>query len=97
MIMRYKSLVKPPVSRVLKSGLVVLKPGENVGEHVTENREEILIVLAGRASVMVNGHTVTLPSGESHFIPVGTAHNVINRGRKELKYIYVVSPTGVAG
>lgn len=49
--MRYESLIKPPASEILKSGRVFLAPGESVGEHVTLQREEMIIVLRGSAVI----------------------------------------------
>ena len=45
--MESESLLKPPLSKQLKSGKVTLFPGEDVGEHITSKREEIIIVIKG--------------------------------------------------
>ena len=45
----YQPILKgPPDSATMRSGLVVLFPGDDVGEHSTENCEEIVIVLEGQ-------------------------------------------------
>lgn len=49
--MKYESLIKPPISAMIKSGRVVLSSGESVGEHVTVQREELIIVLRGVATI----------------------------------------------
>jgi mannose-6-phosphate isomerase-like protein (cupin superfamily) len=89
--MESESLVKPPVSRVLKGGRVVLCPGEEVGQHVTENREELLVVLKGIATLIMEGVSVKIDTGGAHYIEEGVTHNVRNDSDDDLEYVYVVS------
>jgi len=89
--MEYTPLVKPPSSRCLKSGRVVLEPGESVGEHVTEDREEMLVVLKGTATLMDEGKSFLLEEGETYYISEGKKHNVKNETDMVLEYVYVVS------
>ena len=92
--MKYKSIVKPPVSQVLKSGRVTLAPGESVGEHVTENKEEVLVILLGTAEVMVKDKPIPLQQGATFFIQEGTKHDVKNIGESKLEYVYIVALLG---
>ncbi len=87
----YESLVKPPVSKRIKSGKVTLKAGEEVGQHVTENKEEIIIVLRGSVTLVKGTESIPLKTGDAHFVPEGTVHNVINKSTDEAVYVYVVS------
>lgn len=83
-------LVGPPRSRVLKGGRVILSPGEHVGEHVTEGREEMIVVLRGSAVLIKEGEAIELKEGDTHFIGEGTRHNVRNDSSGELEYVYLV-------
>ncbi len=74
----------------MKSGLVILKPGKNVGEHITENKEEAIIVLSGRAEIINNGSTIEAQKNSIVYIPPETSHNVKNIGKSLLRYVYVV-------
>jgi putative monooxygenase len=85
------SLVKPPQSMRLKAGRVTLMPGEEVGEHVTEGKEELIVVLKGEASLFLEGKAVKLRAGETRFIPVNTRHNVKNLSSGKLEYVYAVA------
>jgi mannose-6-phosphate isomerase-like protein (cupin superfamily) len=93
--MKQESLFKPPVTRRTKAGRVSLNPGEDVGEHVTDAREEVIIVLKGTATVSVGGggkckeHSVG--QGQAFYISEGKRHNVRNDTGTELEYVYVVS------
>lgn len=81
-----------PQTKGMKSGYLVLKPGESVGEHNTESREEVIIVLAGRADVYCQGRKVfSAREGNLIYIPPETAHNIKNTGKDILRYVYVVS------
>ena len=85
----------PPGTLQMKSGLVSLKPGDNVGIHSTENREELIIVMEGKGEMIFDGYdSVKLCRGENAYCPPYTEHNVINTGDKMLRYIYVVSILG---
>ena len=88
--MKTELLVKPPHSRLLKACRVILSPGEEVGEHKTEEREELIIVLNGTASLLKGNEVVELNEGDAHFIEQGLMHNVKNNSGRDLEYIYAV-------
>ncbi|MBD3208829.1 cupin domain-containing protein [Candidatus Woesearchaeota archaeon] len=89
--MNYDSIIKPPASRNLKSGRVQLQPGEAVGEHVTESKEELIIVMKGTATILKEGKPTTVIAGNTHYIPPETRHDVRNEGKEILNYLYVIS------
>ncbi len=77
----------------MKSGMVVLKQGEEVGCHNTSGKEELIIVLEGSASVEIDEKPhETISDGCIFYFPPETKHNIINRCERTLRYIYVVSP-----
>jgi len=88
--MNYSPLFKPPLTRKLKSGRVRLSPGEDVGEHTTEKREEVIVVLKGRATLDIEGRSIVLKEGDAHYIEEGKIHNILNKTNREVEYIYVV-------
>lgn len=85
------SWLKPPVSANIKSGYVFLHKGEEVGEHITESREEVLYIVEGEAKVTVGELAEYAEAGSMIYIPPQTKHNVKNESDEDLKYIYVVS------
>lgn len=87
-----ESLVKPPISNRIKAGCVVLKTGENVGEHVTTNKEEILIILEGKAHIICEDETIDADQHTLIFIPLNSTHNIVNQSTSDLKYVYIVTP-----
>ncbi len=89
------SLLKSPVSERLKSGFVILKPGESIGAHRTDNREEMLIILEGTAHIECEGEILEASGQAIVYIPPNMLHNVTNTSQQiDLRYIYVVTPVG---
>ena len=89
--MNSESLFKPPFSKALKAGKVILQPGESIGEHVTEKREEAIIVLRGTATLLLEGKTIQLSQGQALYIGPEKKHDVKNNSSQELEYVYVVA------
>ncbi len=87
------SLLKPPISERLKSGYVILKPGDSIGAHQTDGREEMLIILKGAARIECESEIVEASGQSIVYIPKHSLHNVTNTSQQaDLKYIYVVTP-----
>lgn len=81
----------PGFSKALRSKVVVLPPGGVTPEHITVQREELLVVLDGEAEIVVEGESCKLCAGETMFIAEGKKHSVRNRGTAELRYLYAVA------
>ena len=90
----YQRLLIPGKDTVnLKSGCVTLDPGESVGEHSTENKEEAILILEGKAEVLCSGRKVVEAQEKSIiYIPPETRHNIKNVGQYPLKYVFIVVP-----
>ena len=80
----------------LRAGVVVLKPGGIMEWHSTRSREELLIVLAGRVQVEVEGLSgaqhVGLNAGACARLPQRTRHRIVNRSTSTARYVYVTAP-----
>ena len=86
-------LAGQPQTCGMRSGLVSLKPGEEIGEHSTDSREEALVILSGEAQICcVGSPELSVSAATLVYIPPHTRHNVKNSGNSQLKYIYIVSP-----
>jgi mannose-6-phosphate isomerase-like protein (cupin superfamily) len=82
----------PPQTAGMRSGRVVLKPGEHMHRHSTHGNEELLVFLLGKARVVLGSETITAQAGQVLFIPPHTEHELHNDGPVELRYIYTVAP-----
>jgi mannose-6-phosphate isomerase-like protein (cupin superfamily) len=95
----YQRLVDPDhQSRGMKSGRVYLEPGSACGQHSTEDREEVLVFLAGIGTLQI-GHDQQFSVGSDKiaYIPPRTLHNVVNSGPVPLVYIFCVAPVTMHG
>jgi len=87
-----KILGGPPDSKFMRSGNVLLLPGESVGEHSTKSNEELIIVLEGRGQFIVeNNLYMEFNANSVLYCPPMTKHNIQNTSSTPLRYIYVVS------
>ena len=87
----------PPESVSMRSGLVVLSPGDAVGVHSTKGYEEVLIVLEGQGKMQITaGEPLAMRAGVAVYCPPETEHNVVNTGTVPLRYVFVVAKTRVA-
>lgn len=79
-------------SVTMRSALVTLQPGENIGSHNTGEHEELLVILEGIGEVEAQGVGKQRVSEQSVvYIPADNQHNVSNVGSAPLRYIYIVS------
>jgi quercetin dioxygenase-like cupin family protein len=79
-------------TKKMKAGLVVLKTNEEVGKHSTENKEEVIVILEGKATVFCEGEEQkNVPAGNLIYIPPRKEHNIINKEAENLKYVYLVN------
>lgn len=85
------SLFKPPLTKNLKAGKVILHPGQAVGEHITSNREEAIVVLKGTATISLEGKKIRLSKGQVCYIGPEKKHNVKNTSNQKLEYLYIAS------
>jgi quercetin dioxygenase-like cupin family protein len=86
-------LAGAPETKGMKSGYVVLQPGESVGAHSTGAKEEAIIILEGALQVFVDGNPVlTAEKDRVVYIPPETPHDMKNIGTGVARYVYVVSP-----
>ena len=92
---RYQRLLdKDSGSLGIKCGHVILKPGENVGEHTTAEREELVIVLKGGGEAVVDKEGILkIENNTLLYIPPETLHDIKNTGSNILEYIFITSLT----
>jgi mannose-6-phosphate isomerase-like protein (cupin superfamily) len=84
---------RSPETFGLRSGAVILRPEESVGEHTTDQREEAIVILEGTAEISL-GRQAPLNAEKDYivYIPPNTPHDVKNTGTDLLRYIYITSP-----
>ena len=76
----------------VKSGHVILKPGENIGVHSTNEREEVIVILKGKGEASSGGErTLKIEKNAVLYIPPSAEHDIKNTGKDVLEYIFITS------
>ena len=84
--------------RVLYTGkemqlvLMALKPGEEIGSEVHEDRDQFFRVEAGRGEVVIDGNATPVRADMAIIVPAGARHNVRNTGDAPLKLYTLYAP-----
>lgn len=68
-------------------------PGGSNPSH-THDREEVMLILSGEVTVVLEVGPVTLSTGDSLIIPAGAAHQIENRSDEVAEWL-LLAPAGV--
>jgi quercetin dioxygenase-like cupin family protein/ligand-binding sensor protein/two-component sensor histidine kinase len=74
-------------------GLVTFHPGALQEEHLHSGDEQVIYVVAGAGTQIIDGEAYRLRPGDIKHIPPYTRHKVINDSPAELKLIIVYTPS----
>ena len=72
--------------------LMALKPGEEIGEEVHEDRDQFFRVEKGKGEIVIDGVTTKIKSDIAMIVPAGARHNVRNTGDKKLRLYTLYAP-----
>jgi mannose-6-phosphate isomerase-like protein (cupin superfamily) len=84
--------------RVLYTGkniqlvLMSLKPGEEIGEEVHDDRDQFFRVEQGTGEVMIDDVRTPVKSDDAIIVPAGAKHNVVNNGSEPLRLYTIYGP-----
>ena len=84
--------------RVLYTGknlqlvLMTLKPGEEIGEEVHEDRDQFFRVEEGKGVVYIDGAANPVEDDFAAIVPAGARHNVVNNGTEPLRLYTLYGP-----
>jgi mannose-6-phosphate isomerase-like protein (cupin superfamily) len=84
--------------RVLYTGkyvqlvLMSLKPGEEIGAEVHEDRDQFFRVEKGSGEVHIDDVRTPVKSDDAIIVPAGARHNVVNTGNEPLRLYTVYGP-----
>ncbi|MEO6268799.1 MAG: cupin domain-containing protein [Lautropia sp.] len=84
--------------RVLYTGkniqlvLMSLKPGDEIGEEVHEDRDQFFRIEQGEGAVVIDGVRTKVKADDAIIVPAGASHNVINSGSKDLQLYSLYAP-----
>lgn len=72
--------------------LATLPKGSSVGFHAHVNDMEVIYVLQGTATILLDSSELVYTPGMAHYCPKGHAHSISNRGDEDLVTYNVVAP-----
>lgn len=72
--------------------VMTIPAGEEIGDEVHENSDQILTFVAGSGEADLAGHTHPIDAGDQCAVPAGTRHNFRNTGDEPLVLYTVYSP-----
>ena len=84
--------------RVLYTGkhlqlvLMALKPGEEIGEEVHEDRDQFFRIEDGKGEVVIDGIRHPVKDDDGVIVPAGARHNVVNTGSEPLRLYTLYGP-----
>ncbi|WP_106638734.1 cupin domain-containing protein [Allosphingosinicella vermicomposti] len=84
--------------RVLYTGkhlqlvLMTLKPGEEIGEEVHEDRDQFFRIEEGSGEIRIDGVANKVEDDFAVIVPAGAKHNVVNTGDGPLKLYTLYGP-----
>ena len=84
--------------RVLYTGkhlqlvLMTLKPGEEIGEEVHEDRDQFFRIEEGSGEVRIDGVANKVEDDFAVIVPAGARHNVVNTGEAPLRFYTLYGP-----
>lgn len=68
---------------------ITIFPGKFLSKHIHKLRSEHWSIVSGTATITLNEYTRDYEKTESIFVPMGTPHQIINRGSEDLVIIEV--------
>jgi mannose-6-phosphate isomerase-like protein (cupin superfamily) len=72
--------------------LMVLQPGEEIGEEVHEDRDQFFRLEKGEGEVWIDGVRTGIRAETAMIVPAGARHNVKNTGKEPLKLYTIYAP-----
>ncbi len=84
--------------RVLYTGkkmqlvLMALKPGEEIGEEVHEDRDQFFRIEEGEGEVVIDATRTKAKEDHAIIVPAGARHNLINTGDEPLLLYTIYAP-----
>jgi mannose-6-phosphate isomerase-like protein (cupin superfamily) len=71
---------------------MTLRPGEEIGEEVHDDVDQIFLFVDGRCETVLDGESSAARAGQVVFVRAGTRHNVVNTGDASLRLLTIYAP-----
>lgn len=72
--------------------LMCLQPGEDIGEEVHADTDQLFLVAKGEGEAVLEGVAQPLEKGALLLVPAGMRHNLRNTGEKPMRLATIYAP-----
>lgn len=72
--------------------LMTIPPGDEIGEEVHSDTDQVLLFLDGQGEARLDGKTSPVKANDLVLVRAGTRHNFVNTGPEPLRLITVYAP-----
>jgi len=76
----------------LEWGIIVFKPGQEMGPHKHAEVEETFYFETGTPTMVVDDESRRVKPGDAFKLEAGEAHNIINDGDTETRIVFIKCP-----
>lgn len=76
--------------------LMCLQPGEDIGEEIHADNDQLLVLVKGKGEVLLEGTTSSVEKGALISVPAGIRHNLVNTGDSPIHLYTVYAPPETA-
>ncbi|MHA1378620.1 MAG: cupin domain-containing protein [Candidatus Helarchaeota archaeon] len=73
-------------------GLILYKPGQQLGKHYHEETEETFYILEGTPTFVVDDEEFQMDPGDALRIEKKHSHDIINKSTKDCKILFIKYP-----
>jgi len=73
-------------------GILLLKPGQNLGKHYHNEVEETFFLLEGEAKMIINDKEIIAKEGDAFQLQPKDTHDIFNHSNKNVKFIFIKAP-----
>ncbi len=73
-------------------GLIVFRPGQELGPHLHEQVEETFYFLAGSPLMVVEGEEMRVTPGDVFRVEPGECHDIVNDTNADTRLIFIKTP-----
>ncbi|MFH1739620.1 MAG: cupin domain-containing protein [bacterium] len=73
-------------------GVILIKPGEQMGAHYHDEVEEHFLILEGSPTMVIDGEDHLCAAGDAWRIEAPHKHSIVNRTDKPVKVVFIKAP-----
>jgi mannose-6-phosphate isomerase-like protein (cupin superfamily) len=93
-----RAIANPHFREVLSTGphsqvvVMSIPPGGEIGEEIHDEVDQVLVLVEGEGSAILEGERSSVKPGHLVHVPAGARHNLVNDGASDLKLYTVYAP-----